>query len=312
MSTTPLHSRSLGLTLALLLLAGCTPAGKPALEQKSAPKAEGTPAPAAKTPVLPPQDPILREAIQRTFAVDTTIPLDASLRSADPSQPANRAYLDFQGSLSELTAHLWLPESADRLLVVIPPKGSTSEAELRKWSALTDARTAVIVLPTPYSPERVAEQRGSMTAPEIDTLAVVDIRRMLDALSEAPQFATKSFAITGDAGAASLALMVAAADSRIRAVALREIPAPDPAEAAVPATHQMLALMPMVAPRPLLLQAAREARDQIAQEVTDLTAAAYDPKTVRWYDGESLPDQALEDAVFWLQQAWPETTPASP
>ncbi|MCG3151431.1 MAG: hypothetical protein GEEBNDBF_00703 [bacterium] len=310
--TTTCHTRILVLTLALLLIAGCTPAGKPAPEPKSAPKVEGTATPAVKAPVVPPQDPILREAIQRTFAVDTTIPLNASLRSADPSQPANQAYLDFQGSQTLLTAHLWLPESADRLLVVIPPKGSTSEAELRKWSALTDARTAVIVLPAPYSPERVDAPWGSMTAPEIDTLAVVDVRRMLDALSEAPQFATRSFAITGDAQGAPLALMVAAADSRIRAVALREIPASAPAEAAVPTTHAMLSLMPLIAPRPLLLQAARQGRDQIAQEITDLAAAAYDPKTVRWYDGESLPDQAREDAVTWLQQAWPETTAATP
>jgi hypothetical protein len=135
-------------------------------------------------------------------------------------------------------------------------------------------------------------------------LALNEIRKSLDYLTELAAVDTQRLAMVGYSLGSYLAVVAAADDARVRALVLAsggDLPEQTPFAALVRAAADPLRAIRKFAGRPLLMVNGRYDRTIKPVQAERLYAAARDPKQIFWYNGGHWPPQnAIDFAANWL------------
>jgi len=135
--------------------------------------------------------------------------------------------------------------------------------------------------------------------------ALAECRSALGFLAGHPELDAGRLAVVGYSLGAFLAVIVAAREPPVRAVALAaggDLPTNTPFSTLIRAVADPARAARELAGRPLLMIHGRRDRTVTPEQAKRLYAAAKEPKTLLWYDGGHwLPDQMIDRAAEWLE-----------
>lgn len=149
-----------------------------------------------------------------------------------------------------------------------------------------------------------AELRNPLALARRWRAALAEVRDALRALKWVPEIDPERIAIMGYSMGSFIALMVAADDPTIRALALGaggDLPSELPFGPIVRTLVDPVRAVRRFAGRPILMVHGRHDRTITPDQAERLFAAASEPKRMVWYNGGHwLPDGAVRDAAAWL------------
>jgi uncharacterized protein len=135
-------------------------------------------------------------------------------------------------------------------------------------------------------------------------LAVSEAREALGYLAELPQIDANRLAVVGYSLGSFLGVMIAAAESRVRAVVLvagGDYPETTPFASLIRTVADPLRAVRKLAGRPLLMVNGRFDRTVRPAQAERLFAAAGEPKEMRWYQGGHWPrEPEIDAAAEWV------------
>lgn len=147
-------------------------------------------------------------------------------------------------------------------------------------------------------------------------LALREANSAIEYLAGQPGVDARRIAIAGYSLGAYLAVIVAAENKRVRAVALAaggDLPERTPFAALVRTMADPLRAVRALAGRPLLMVNGRGDRTIRPEQARALFEAAGEPKELRWYDGGHWPPPAaVETVAEWLATLGEEFEPRGP
>lgn len=242
--------------------------------------------------------------------------LPGTVRASRDIPGGHRVSLELETERERVPAILLVPDattaSAQRCPAAVLLHGFTSRKERMAEGlgrALLARRVATIAIDLPLHGEREGSidelsLRNPLQLIGAWRLALAEVRRSLDYLSELAAVDAERLAIVGYSLGAFLAVVGAADDARVKAMVLAsggDLPAQTPFSTLVRAAADPLRAVRKLAGRPLLMVNGRNDRTVTPAQAERLFEAAREPKEIHWYNGGHYPPQsAIDFGAGWL------------
>ena len=228
---------------------------------------------------------------------------------------ARRVALEFgiEGADGRVPAILSLPAGARAAPGVLLLHGYSSHKEQMADSigrVLLRHDVASLAIDLPLHGERRGgvdgqAMRNPMALASAWRTAQADARLALGYLGARSEVDAGCLAIVGYSMGSFLGVLVAAEESKVRALVLAaggDLPEGTPFERLVRTLADPLRAVRKLDGRPLLMVHGKRDRTVTPAQAERLFAAANEPKTLRWWDaGHYLPDAAIDEAAGWLE-----------
>ncbi len=228
------------------------------------------------------------------------------------------------GANEHVPAILQLPASGVRVPGVLLLHGFSSRKEQMAESigrALLRRGIASLAIDLPLHGAREAgieslSLRNPVALVQKWRLALSEANSAIDYIGDQPGIDPHRLAIAGYSLGAYLAVMVAAPNSRVRAIALAaggDLPENTPFAAIVRTIVDPRRAVRALAGRPLLMVNGRSDRTIRPEQAHALFEAAGEPKELRWYDGGHWPPPpAINMVADWLAALRENLEPSRP
>jgi dienelactone hydrolase len=239
-----------------------------------------------------------------TFSYNASGPLRFDDRGpiGSTAGPVSVHDVSFRSQSLVITGYLALPREPGRHpgVVLVHGAGGT-RADLLEGARQLAARNVVALSITAPSssialaPATTVPERYAAKAREVQIRDVIAVRRAVDALQSLPEVAPTRIGFLGRSAGGRTGMFLAAAERRIRALALLSAPA----EGSI----DPLPYLKLAQPGSILLENGRH--DGIVPRSSLLRAVRAAPKgtTVRWYDADHVLNKvAYRDAFAWLAE----------
>jgi uncharacterized protein len=159
---------------------------------------------------------------------------------------------------------------------------------------------------TRADPVEAQARRNPLALVRLWRQALRECRMAVAHLSSRPEIDAGCLAVAGYSLGSFLAVMVAAAEPRLRAVVLAaggDLPSGTPLAAVARTVADPLRAVGRLGGRPLLMLHGTRDRTVLPEQARRLFDAAAEPKELRWWDaGHILPLAAIDEAARWLRE----------
>ncbi|HEX6536813.1 MAG TPA: alpha/beta fold hydrolase [Gemmatimonadaceae bacterium] len=235
-----------------------------------------------------------------------------TVRSEQMVPGGRRLALEFRADVERLPAILLLPEGRTPTSAALLLHGYTSRKEHMSdtvGEALLHCGVASLAIDLPLHGERSGSIEPMSVTNPLDVArrwraALAECSLALGYLGARREVDGGRLAIVGYSLGSFLAVIVAAREPRVRAVALAaggDLPEGTPFSKLIRTVADPLRAVRRLSGRPLLMVNGRWDRTIRPADAERLFAEAGEPKELRWWDaGHRLPPAAIADAAEWL------------